>query len=116
MLMLVRCTRWSMHGGCDSGARSVRRCHNPGRLQLASLVERLAVSSETAPPEIEPLEIEPSEIEPSEIAQRRTNPAREEAAFIRAMVAREPKTFAIAVGGASLYALCTVASSVVIRW
>jgi ABC-type multidrug transport system fused ATPase/permease subunit len=105
-----------MHGGCDSGARSVRRCHNPGRLQLASLVERLAVSSETAPPEIEPLEIEPSEIEPSEIAQRRTNRAREYAAFIRAMVAREPKTFAIAVGGASLYALCTVASSVVIRW
>src|ERR671911_166191 len=101
MLMLVRCTRWSMHGGCDSGARSVRRCHNPGRLQLASLVERLAVSSETAPPEI---------------AQRRTNRAREYAAFIRAMVAREPKTFAIAVGGASLYALCTVASSVVIRW
>ncbi len=29
---------------------------------------------------------------------------------------RQPKTFAIAVGGASVYALCTVASSIVIRW
>lgn len=32
------------------------------------------------------------------------------------MVKREPKTFAIAVGGAFVYALCTVASSIVIRW
>jgi ATP-binding cassette, subfamily B, bacterial len=32
------------------------------------------------------------------------------------MVRREPKTFAIAVGGAFVYALCTVASSIVIRW
>ncbi|HZI45485.1 MAG TPA: ABC transporter ATP-binding protein [Ilumatobacter sp.] len=57
-----------------------------------------------------------SEIGSSEIAQRRSSRAREYAAFIRAMVRREPKTFAIAVGGAFVYALCTVASSVVIRW
>ncbi|HEX6657006.1 MAG TPA: ABC transporter transmembrane domain-containing protein, partial [Ilumatobacter sp.] len=57
-----------------------------------------------------------SDIGSSEIAQRRSSRAREYAAFIRAMVRRQPKTFAIAVGGASVYALCTVASSVVIRW
>ena len=32
------------------------------------------------------------------------------------MVKRQPKTFTIAVGGAFVYALCTVASSIVIRW
>jgi ABC-type multidrug transport system fused ATPase/permease subunit len=32
------------------------------------------------------------------------------------MVRRQPQTFAIAVAGASVYALCTVASSIVIRW
>jgi ATP-binding cassette, subfamily B, bacterial len=42
--------------------------------------------------------------------------AKEYVAFIRAMVGRQPKTFAIAVAGASVFALCTVASSVVIRW
>jgi ABC-type multidrug transport system fused ATPase/permease subunit len=48
--------------------------------------------------------------------QRRVGRAREYVAFIRAMIARQPKTFAVAVAGASVYALCTVASSVVIRW
>jgi len=57
-----------------------------------------------------------SESGDSETAQRRSGRGREYAAFVRAIVARQPKTFAIAVGGASVYALCTVASSVVIRW
>ena len=73
-------------------------------------------SSEIGSSEIGSSEIGSSEIGSSEIAQRRSNRGREYAAFIRAMVARQPKTFAIAVGGASVYALCTVASSVVIRW
>jgi ABC-type multidrug transport system fused ATPase/permease subunit len=79
---------------------------NLGRRSVHALVERLAVSSVTAS----------SEIGPSETARRRTSRAREYADFVRAMVGRQPKTFAIAVGGASVYALCTVASSVVIRW
>ncbi len=53
---------------------------------------------------------------PSEGSERRFAKGREYSAFIAAMVRRQPKTFAIAVGGASVYALCTVASSVVIRW
>jgi ABC-type multidrug transport system fused ATPase/permease subunit len=52
----------------------------------------------------------------SEATQGRFARAREYWAFIRAMVRRQPKTFAIAVAGASVYALCTVASSIVIRW
>ena len=39
-----------------------------------------------------------------------------DAAFVRALIARQPKTFAIAVSGAFVYALCTVASSIVISW
>jgi ABC-type multidrug transport system fused ATPase/permease subunit len=52
----------------------------------------------------------------SEATSGRFAKAREYWAFIRAMVRRQPKTFAIAVAGASVYALCTVASSIVIRW
>ena len=52
----------------------------------------------------------------SEATPGRFAKAREYWAFIRAMVRRQPKTFAVAVGGASVYALCTVASSIVIRW
>jgi ABC-type multidrug transport system fused ATPase/permease subunit len=52
----------------------------------------------------------------SEPAPDRFARAREYARFVRAMVSRQPKTFAIAVAGASVYALCTVASSEVIRW
>jgi ATP-binding cassette subfamily B protein len=70
--------------------------HNSGPRRYGALVEQLAVSAEATP--------------------RRTSRAREYAAFIKAMVRREPKTFAIAVGGAFVYALCTVASSIVIRW
>lgn len=47
---------------------------------------------------------------------RRFQRAREHIAFVRAMVRRHPKTFAIAVGGAFVFALCTVASSMVISW
>lgn len=36
--------------------------------------------------------------------------------MIRAMVAMHPRTFAVAVSGAGLFALCTVASSVAVRW
>ena len=74
---------------------------SPGPRSPDALVERLAVSVETVPPETVP---------------KRSGRAREYAAFIRAMVGRQPKTFSIAVAGASVYALCTVASSVVIRW
>ena len=49
-------------------------------------------------------------------SERGSGRAREYVAFVKAMVRRQPKTFAVAVAGASLYALCTVASSVVIRW
>ncbi len=49
-------------------------------------------------------------------APRRFARAREHIAFVRALVQRQPKTFAIAVGGAFVYALCTVASAIVIRW
>jgi ATP-binding cassette subfamily B protein len=49
-------------------------------------------------------------------SERRFARAREHIAFLRAVVSRHPKTFALAVGGAALYALCTVASSVVIAW
>jgi ABC-type multidrug transport system fused ATPase/permease subunit len=35
---------------------------------------------------------------------------------VRALVRRQPKTFVIAVSGAFVYALCTVASSIVISW
>ncbi len=59
--------------------------------------------------------VESSAVQP-ETATRRSGRAREYAAFVKAMVRREPKTFAIAVGGAFVYALCTVASSIVIRW
>jgi ATP-binding cassette subfamily B protein len=78
-----------------------RGSRNPGPRSPGALVERLAVSVETVPPETVP---------------KRSGRAREYAAFIRAMVGRQPKTFSIAVAGASVYALCTVASSVVIRW
>lgn len=47
---------------------------------------------------------------------RRFERAREHIAFVRALVRRQPKTFAIAVGGAFLFAMLTVASSIVIRW
>jgi ABC-type multidrug transport system fused ATPase/permease subunit len=83
-----------MGHGCDTAG-------NPWVRPLGTLVEILAVSAETAP---------------SEIVHQRSGRAREYAAFIRAMVMRQPKTFAIAVGGAFVYALCTVASSIVIRW
>jgi ATP-binding cassette, subfamily B, bacterial len=47
---------------------------------------------------------------------RRFQRAREHIAFVRAMVRRHPKTFFIAVTGAFVFALCTVASSMVITW
>ena len=49
-------------------------------------------------------------------SERRFARARAHAAFLRAIIRRHPKPFAAAVGGASVYALCTVASSVVISW
>ena len=49
-------------------------------------------------------------------SERRFARAREHLAFLRAVVRRHPKTFAAAVAGAALYALCTVASSIVISW
>jgi ATP-binding cassette, subfamily B, bacterial len=49
-------------------------------------------------------------------APRRFSRAREHIEFVRALVRRQPKTFAIAVGGAFLFAVLTVASSIVIRW
>jgi ATP-binding cassette subfamily B protein len=49
-------------------------------------------------------------------SERRFARAREHLAFLRAVVRRHPKTFAVAVAGAALYALCTVASSIVISW
>jgi ABC-type multidrug transport system fused ATPase/permease subunit len=42
--------------------------------------------------------------------------AREGFGMLRAMVALHPRTFVVAVLGASLFALCTVASSVAVRW
>ena len=50
------------------------------------------------------------------MSPRRFARAREHIAFVRALVRRQPKTFAIAVTGAFVYALCTVASSIVISW
>jgi ATP-binding cassette subfamily B protein len=50
------------------------------------------------------------------VSPRRFARAREHIAFVRALVRRQPKTFAIAVTGAFVYALCTVASSIVISW
>jgi ATP-binding cassette, subfamily B, bacterial len=47
---------------------------------------------------------------------RRFQRAREHIAFVRAMVRRHPKTFFVAVAGAFVFALCTVASSIVISW
>jgi ABC-type multidrug transport system fused ATPase/permease subunit len=101
-----------MREGCDS------RGGNLGPRPLGTLVERLAVAaatinsgSGTSGSGTSGSGI--SETNPSETTPKR---APEYAAFVRALVARQPKTFAIAVGGASVYALCTVASSVVIRW
>src|SRR5262245_53130858 len=104
MLTSSRFTATTMHEGCHTrssgltplGADPRGPTRNSGLRALRALVERSAVSSETS--------------------QERSRRAREYAAFVRAMVRRQPKTFAIAVGGAFVYALCTVASSIVIRW
>jgi ABC-type multidrug transport system fused ATPase/permease subunit len=42
--------------------------------------------------------------------------ARQHITFVRALVRRHPKPFAVAVSGAFVFALCTVASSAAIRW
>ncbi len=47
---------------------------------------------------------------------KRFERARRSAAFIRTLVALHPRPFFTAVGGAFVFALCTVASSVAIRW
>ncbi len=49
-------------------------------------------------------------------ATKRFERARRHAAFIRSMIALHPRPFIIAVSGASVFALCTVASSIAIRW
>ena len=51
---------------------------------------------------------------PSSVASRRT--LRRGVAMLRVMTAMHPGTFAIAIGGASVYALATVASSFAIQW
>ena len=42
--------------------------------------------------------------------------ARRYVAFLRGIIALHPTLFAASVAGASLFALCTVASSIAIRW
>jgi ABC-type multidrug transport system fused ATPase/permease subunit len=52
----------------------------------------------------------------AEQMQRSRGRARQYARFIRTVLALHPKLFATSVAGASLFAVCTVASSVAIRW
>ena len=92
MLTVIRCIPPIVREGCDTGPAD----RNSGPRARGPLVERSAV--------------------PPETATRRSGLRAEYAAFIKAMVKREPKTFAIVVAGAFVYALCTVASSIVIRW
>jgi ABC-type multidrug transport system fused ATPase/permease subunit len=51
-----------------------------------------------------------------ETTEPRFERARRYARFLREIVGLHPKLFAVSVAGASLFALCTVASSIVIRW
>lgn len=52
----------------------------------------------------------------SDLPERRFERARRYARFVRFVVGLHPKLFATAVSGAFVFALCTVASSVAIRW
>jgi ATP-binding cassette, subfamily B, bacterial len=51
---------------------------------------------------------------PSSVASRRT--LRRGVAMLRAMLAMHPGTFAVAIGGAAVYAMATVASSFAVQW
>jgi ATP-binding cassette subfamily B protein len=51
-----------------------------------------------------------------ETSTRRFDRAREGVRMLRAMVALHRRSFFIAVGGAAVFALCTVASSVAVQW
>jgi ATP-binding cassette, subfamily B, bacterial len=50
-----------------------------------------------------------------DVTQRRFVRARQHIEFVRSMVRRQRGTFALAVGGAFVFALCTVASSIVLQ-
>lgn len=52
----------------------------------------------------------------SSTRERKFARARRNIKFVRALVALHPKPFTIAVAGAAVFALCTVASSVAIQW
>ena len=62
----------------------------------------------------QPVDHQPVDL--GEIPPRGLARARRYAAFLRAIVALQRKTFVTAVGGAFVYALCTVASSFAVRW
>ena len=51
-----------------------------------------------------------------EPTQNRSTRAKRYARFLRELIGLHPKLFATSVGGAFLFALCTVASSIAIRW
>src|SRR5262245_34443185 len=51
-----------------------------------------------------------------EVSTRRFDRAREGFRMLRAMTALHRRSFLIAVGGAALFALCTVASSMAVQW
>ena len=52
----------------------------------------------------------------SDANEQRKGRARLYAGFLRDLLVLHPKLFAAAVGGASLFAVCTVASSIAVRW
>ena len=56
-----------------------------------------------------------AQMEPEHV-ESRPGRARQYARFLRSVLALHPRLFAIAVAGASLFAACTVASSIAIRW